>query len=695
MPQPQPRYATGGMKPEANGPLQLVPESGIEVIGGHTVAITTEAWLRVEPTAAFAQRKWIRLRYATGFFDEPVRPLIRFKTRAGLTITLPMNGPVLGSAEWIGRVPDGTVSVSVSPVRRKGPFAFRIERISSVSRVALLQRALRRPDWLYWAVRSWLLNSRREAWQSLCFAACGTAMAGYDEWRARFARRLERDTFDCPRSKWDEGPSFHLMLDLKTGDAVGIARTVQSLYDQIYSRWHLYAVNASNATDIALAAFRRHAAKDPRLMEATPDALSDRLDRTASNASDFVAVIEPGDLLPAYALAVVAEEAVSNPALEFIFGDEDRVSRDGRFSSPMLKPDWSPVFQQHRTYLGHGGFLRVQTVDGDRALKLISNYHDAIAELARTTSPGRIRHIRRLLYSRAETSEGSPQASPGLMQKTDDPPQWPPVAVVIPTRDQAKLLEKCIAGLRQRTDYPELEIVIVDNGSTQADAVQLLRALADQPRTNVLQRPGPFNFSALCNDGARVSDAPVLLFFNNDVVTLEPGWLKAMVRLAIGPEIGAVGAKLLFANGLIQHAGVVLGFGGIAGHVYRRLRRGYRGYLDQLIAPREVAAVTAACVVIERSKFETVGGFDADNLPVDLNDIDLCLRLAERGWTNLWTPEATLIHLQSATRGIDADPYVLYQKEREYFVQRWAEVIRDDPFFHPALSLYAHKVALA
>jgi GT2 family glycosyltransferase len=223
----------------------------------------------------------------------------------------------------------------------------------------------------------------------------------------------------------------------------------------------------------------------------------------------------------------------------------------------------------------------------------------------------------------------------------------------------------------------------------------LLQQIADEPRTTVLHRPGPFNFSGLSNEGARATTAPVLLFLNNDIAMLEARWLKAMVRWAIKPEIGVVGAKLLFPTGVIQHAGVVLGMGGIAGHVYLRSAEGHRGYLSELTVPREVTAVTAACIAIERSKFEAVGGFDAENLPVDLNDMDLCLRVGEHGWTNLWTPQATLIHHQSGTRGIDPDPFVLYRKERTYFAKRWANVMRDDPYFHPGLSLYAHDVALA
>jgi GT2 family glycosyltransferase len=271
---------------------------------------------------------------------------------------------------------------------------------------------------------------------------------------------------------------------------------------------------------------------------------------------------------------------------------------------------------------------------------------------------------------------------------------WPPVGIVIPTRDRADLLAECVRGLRDRTDYPAYEIVVVDNGSTTPDALALLRDLKSDPRVKVVERPGPFNFSALSNDGAKATTAPVLAFVNNDIVVVEDGWLKPMVRLAVMPQIGVVGAKLLFPDGLLQHAGVVLGFGGIAGHLYRRMPADHPGYCNRLTVAHEVGAVTAACIAVERYKFEAVGGFDAENLPVDLNDMYLCLRISERGWTSLWTPESVLIHLQSATRGIDPDPFVLYRQERTYFVRRWAERIRDDPYFHPALSLFAHEVAL-
>jgi GT2 family glycosyltransferase len=186
----------------------------------------------------------------------------------------------------------------------------------------------------------------------------------------------------------------------------------------------------------------------------------------------------------------------------------------------------------------------------------------------------------------------------------------------------------------------------------------------------------------------------MLVFLNNDVVIIDRNWLKEMVGWAIRGDVGVVGAKLLFPNDTIEHAGVVLGHGSLAGHIYHRQPAGECGYLGQLTVPHVVGAVTGACLAIERSKFQTIGGFD-EALKVEFNDIDLCLRATQRGWATVWTPHAMLYHLQSASRGYPLKPHQVFRAERDYFLKRWAHVIRDDRFFHPALSLFSHKPALA
>lgn len=682
------------MHPRAAKQFYLVPETGIEVINGQTFAAACPAWFRIEPIAALARHNWIRLHYSASFFDEPVRPLIRFTLADGETITLPMNGPVLGSAEWVGRVPTDTVAAFISPVRRTGAFDFRLEAIGPVRRTELIFQGLRRPGLLFWAIRSRLLNFRRLAWQALNFAAGGTPMKAYATWHARLSRPIDPGGFDRPRSDWSKGPSFRLVLDLRRGGADALLKTLRSLQAQVYARWQLHAVCDSTTDKALLALFQEHARGDARLLQAIPEFASRGGDTKAVDDRDCLLVINAGDQLAPYALAIIAEEIARQPDLDLVYADEDRITTRGNLHSPVLKPDWSPVLQAQRPYLGGAVFFRGRRIAGESFAALLADRETMVDKLAQEISPRAIRHVRRVLYSRQQSPHDDAQIAAVTRSAAADPPQWPPVAVVIATRDHGKLLANCLAGLRDKTDYPSLEIVVVDNGSTRADAKRLLGKLATAPDIKVLHRPGPFNFSALSNEGARATSAPVLLFLNNDIVMIEPNWLKAMVRWAVKPAIGTVGAKLLFANGRIQHAGVVLGFGGIAGHDYLRLPKDHSGYLSRLTVPHEVSAVTAACMAVERSKFEAVNGFDTKNLPVDLNDIDFCLRIAESGLANLWTPEATLIHLESATRGVDGDTFALYRQERSYFVRRWAEAIRDDPYFHPALSLYAGDVEL-
>jgi GT2 family glycosyltransferase len=521
-------------------------------------------------------------------------------------------------------------------------------------------------------------------------------MAAYAEWRARVARPIDLDGLDRPRSDWRRGPVFRVILHLGQGDLDRLRATMRSLRAQIYPRWSLCAVTDAATSDVLLSAFRKQAAGDSRLSEVAYDPV--RLEPLAkiSEGSDYVGLIDSGDCLPDYALAVVAETLAKDPDLELIYSDEECIAPETYQKYPVLKPDWSPVLEGQLGYVGRLALFRSRRMSYDRLHQLVVDERRAIEEISSDIPRSAIRHVRRILYCRQGTPPSrAVRAADRQSHRIGDPLQWPEVAIIIPTLDGASLLAECLSGLKDKTDYPSFETVIVDNGSTAPDAVRLLKEVATRPRTTVLHRPGPFNFSAMSNDGARATTAPVLLFLNNDIAMLDRDWLKAMVHWAIRPDIGVVGAKLLFPNGLIQHAGVVLGFGGIAGHIYRRSPKDYPGYLAQLTVPHEVTAVTGACIAVERAKFEAVGGFDAENLPVDLNDIDFCLRIAQRGWTNLWTPQATLIHHQSATRGIDPDPFKLYRKERGYFVQRWLHVIRDDPYFHPGLSLYAHDVALA
>jgi O-antigen biosynthesis protein len=678
------------MKRAGADTLRLVPDPdvAIELDAGARDAV----WLRLEPVELIARHRWIRLRYSASFFDDPVRPLIRFKTRAGATFVQAMNGPVLGSAEWMGRVPDDTVKVSISPGRAGAPTTFRIDDVSPLSRIGLLRRGLPHDwRWVYWTARSRLLNSRQEAWQALKFASPPTPLRDYGAWRKRVARSFDPEGLDRGHADWNLTPRFRFLL--RASDQDGASATIASLQAQAYPKWTLDVISTDvGAPDLAgcpaVAGDERVSFMGPR-----PDWTEIARWNTAD---DRIGVLDAGDVLPNYALAVLADRLAGSPSLAVVYSDEDTLEADGTHRDPIFKPCWSPCLQARAPYVGRLALVRAGALDpgGDALAALFDDDRMVIDRILAGIAPAAVGHVRRVLYHRRAGRPRSATAPPRRSGPTGNEPTWPPVGIVIPTRDRADLLSECVRGLKDKTDYPAYEIVVVDNGSTAPDAIALLRDLKRDARFKVVERPGPFNFSALSNDGANATAAPVLAFVNNDIVVVDGGWLKPLVRFAVMPQIGVVGAKLLFPDGRLQHAGVVLGFGGIAGHLYRRMPADHAGYCNRLTVAHEVGAVTAACIAVERYKFEAVGGFDAENLPVDLNDMDLCLRISERGWTNLWTPESVLIHLQSATRGIDPDPFVLYRQERTYFVRRWAEKIRDDPYFHPALSLFAHEVAL-
>lgn len=680
------------------GAFRLEPDTGVEIVGGDTVATSLPAWLRVEPAARIARHRWVRIRYASGFFDEPVRPLIRFTTASGAVFVQPMNGAVLGAAEWTGRVPDHTVAVTISPCRRLGRFSFRIESVTPVARHTLLRRGLVNEwPWAYWSMRSRLINSRQEAWQALRYAIGGTPLARYAEWHARMTRPLDLDGFDRPHSDWTAAPAFRLLTTAK-GSTDALERTMRSLREQVYRNWSLH-VALDDASPALRDAFARARRDDDRFAALMPAA------RFADN--DRLTVIDLGDTLAPVALAAMAEACAERPDQAALYADEDAARPDGAPHAPVLKPDWSPALHAHASYVGRLCCLRQDAVAaaGQSIESLLASEQTATAAVLAAAGPHGVGHVRRILYRRHRDGV-KPQAgarvpaqgnaAEALPSEATFPTEtWPKVDVVIPTKNQATLLAACIDGLRTKTDYPAFDVIVIDNGSTEPDALALLAQIETYPGYTVLRRPEPFNYAKLSNDGARAGASPMLAFLNNDIAMLDAGWLKALVRFARRPDVGVVGAKLLFPNGKIQHAGVVLGMGGIAGHLYRRSAADATGYLCQLAGPREMAAVTAACIAIARDKFEAIGGFDAANLPIDLNDMDLCLRAGEKGWTNIWTPDALLTHVQSASRGIERDPYDIYRQERTYFTQRWIESIRDDPYFHPGLSLFAHWPSLA
>jgi GT2 family glycosyltransferase len=286
--------------------------------------------------------------------------------------------------------------------------------------------------------------------------------------------------------------------------------------------------------------------------------------------------------------------------------------------------------------------------------------------------------------------------APGWLEVRRTVPCPPPlVSVIIPTRDRADVLGKCLGGLLVATDYPALEVIVADNDSCEPETFRLFDRLASDPRVRILPCPGPFNYSAINNKAIAQSRGEILLLLNNDVLIRHADWLTNMVAQALRPEVGAVGARLLYENGTIQHAGVILGVGAIepvAGHVYERVAADAPGHLNHLRIARNMSAVTAACLAMRRTVFDEVGGFDEKHLPVAFNDVDLCLKVGQRGYQIICTPQAELTHLESISRGSDLRPEAIERFKRDiaHMKQRWGRQIESDPHYGPNF----HKVVV-
>jgi GT2 family glycosyltransferase len=269
------------------------------------------------------------------------------------------------------------------------------------------------------------------------------------------------------------------------------------------------------------------------------------------------------------------------------------------------------------------------------------------------------------------------------------PADPPSVSIVILTRDRVDLLRTCIESIFARTDYPNFDLVLVDNGSTDRVAIDYLNVLAKNPRVTILRDLGAFNFSRLNNLAVAQTRAEFVLLLNNDTEVLNGDSLREMVGHGARPDIGAVGARLLYPNGGIQHAGVVLGIAGIGSHAHKGLRREDAGYFSRPHLTHDVSAVTGACLLVRRELYLQLGGLDEVNLPVAFNDIDFCLRISAAGMRVVYTPYAELIHHESASRGYEDTPekQQRFQREADYMRRKWGTQLESDLSYNPNLRL--------
>jgi O-antigen biosynthesis protein len=661
-------------------PVVFSSARDVEERDGRPFASTDSPWLKCEIDPARLAGRWVRLTYASGFLDPLVRPVLRIVVGDERRDEI-LPAALHGRGRWLGPIPNGATEIWISPTNRRGPFSFRIETWNVVPRVRLLAELFaadpwRGAKWLWAGV----LGHREFARLQVRRALCPTPLRRYDSWRRARWRRFDREDFDRPASGAAGAPHFRFVARGDRASAGAIEGLVRRLDAQPYPNWSLLLRGADDRP----AALER----EPRILFLPLAAPVGRwIEGLAED--DFLAPIAVDDGLPEYALDALAAERRRHPDVDLFYADEEGVDRHGRYLSPRLKPDWSPVFQAASPYLGAPVAIRSG---------FASKLRDAEpSEFAAALDPSaKVFHVRRVLLTRPGAN-AAPRTTFAPLGDSPAPPSADSAlraSIVIPTRDRFELLRGCIASIRDRTSSVDFELVVADNGGVEPRASAYLRELARDPRCRVISRPGPFNYARLCNQAALEAKAPFLVFLNNDVEILSAEWLSRLLSLAARADVGAVSGKLLYRDGRVQHAGIVLGIDGRAGHFERRASANDPGYFGSLEAPHEVSAVTGACLAVAANKFAAIGGFDEIHLPVEFNDVDLCLRLNQRGWKTLLEPRARLIHLESASRGANVLLDERYRDQLAYFTSRWADALRDDPYFHPALSLDALGPAL-
>ena len=557
-------------------------------------------------------------------------------------------------------------------------------------------------------------------------------LSEYEKW-CRQHETLEPadiDAIGAHIASFRRRPLISVAMPVYNTPADLLEKAVRSVTEQLYPHWELCIADDASTEEHIRPILERLEREDTRIRVAFRPANGHICE--ASNTAlglatgEYIALFDHDDVLSRTALYEVAAEIDAHPDAQFIYTDEDKVDLEDRRFDPYFKPDWNPDLNTAQNYTSHLSVYRadlVRVLGGFRKGFEGSQDWDLFLRAVARMPSSAIRHIPKVLYhwraapgstalQLAEKSYPVEAARAALAdhfkrlgESVDLAPvpgdHWrvryplpspePFVSVIIPTRNALHLLRQAVESIVRLTDYPRYEIVVVDNESDDPETIAYLAKVSQtsDSRVRVLPYHAPFNYSAINNRAVRESRAEVVALLNNDVEVIDGGWLREMVSQACRPGIGAVGAMLYYPANTVQHAGVVLGLGGVAGHPYKEFPRGDQGQKNRLRLVQNYSAVTGACLVIRRDRYLEVGGLNESELPVAFNDVDFCCKLIKAGYRNVWTPHAELYHHESASRGSDNTPekQARFQSEIEYMTNTWGSLLMTDPAYNPNLTL--------
>ncbi len=533
-----------------------------------------------------------------------------------------------------------------------------------------------------------------------------------------------------------EQPLISIVVPIFSPGLFVLQAMLQSVRAQTYQHWELCLAIAGPPSRGLLQVLQDYAAQDARIhfsLLETNRGIAGNTNAAIELAQGvFIAFLDHDDCLAPFALYAVAKALNQFPQTDLFYSDEDYLSPEGRQrSDPVFRPAFSIDYLRANNYLPH--FLVLRKHLGDRLGWLRAGFEGAqdYDLLLRAVEQSRfITHLPQILYhcralpastassqaDKTSTNQAGLRAiqehllrcglpaqvslgqQAGLYRVTYPLRQRPLISIIIPNHEHAADLLRCIDAIITKSSYPHFEILIVENNSHSPQIFSLYSQLqARDGRVHILEFPsGEFNYSGINNYAARQASGEFLLFLNNDTQVINPDWLERMLEYAQRPDVGAVGAKLYYPNLLIQHAGVLLGIGAGASHHSVGAAADDPGYRFNLVLPQNLSAVTAACLMLRRTVFEEVAGFDLE-YPVVFGDVDLCLKIRQKGYQIVWTPYAELIHYESLTRGYDDSllKEARFQQQASLLTTRWADLLAaGDPFFNPNLTLVMGTISV-
>ena len=537
------------------------------------------------------------------------------------------------------------------------------------------------------------------------------------------AEELERQR----KKKWKNPPLISVAVPAYRTPPGFLEQMILSVKEQTYPHWELCIVNASRGEDGMEQVLGRYAGGDERIrvknLEENLGIAGNTNEALVMARGEFVGLLDHDDLLAPQALFRIAEALTADPQADAVYTDEDKVTTDlSEHFQPHFKPDFNLDLLRSNNYITHffvvrtrlareaGGFRR--EFDGAQDYDFIFRC---------TEEAKKVLHVPEVLYHwrthKASTAdnpaskmyafeagkraieahlarcgqEGTVSLRKDLgFYRVEYPVQGEPlVSILIPNRDQKETLEKCLNSIWEKSTYKNYEILIVENNSSSPEIFNYYREIEKRPGVRILTWKEGFNYSAINNFGEKSAAGDYLLFLNNDVEVINPGWIEELLGNCQRKEVGIVGAKLYYPDDTIQHAGTVIGIGGIAGHAFLNMPRSRTGYLHKASLQMDLSAVTAACMMMKRQVFKQLGGFE-ERLSVAFNDVDLCLRTEQAGYLVVYNPEVELYHYESKSRGAeDSEEKVRrFQEEIEFMRCRWMDLLKKgDPYYNRNLTL--------